>query len=93
MQKQKPIKPVQKVVQQRLPDHPPLGITVLSSLFISDVLSYSSVGWCGDESILQAQPVCLCGLGGTTSFAYGHVDQADMAKEDAIQNGLYTLNI
>jgi hypothetical protein len=63
MQKQKPIKPVQKVVQQRLPDHPPLGITVLSSLFISDVLSYSSVGWCGDESILQAQPVCLCGLG------------------------------
>jgi hypothetical protein len=32
-------------------------------------------------------------LGGTTSFAYGRVDQADMAKEDAIQNGLYTLNI
>jgi hypothetical protein len=32
-------------------------------------------------------------FGGTTSFAYWHVDQTDMAEEDAIQNGLYTSNI
>jgi hypothetical protein len=43
---------------------------VLSSLFITDVLSYTSVGWYDDESVLLAQSVCLCGLGGTTSFAY-----------------------
>jgi hypothetical protein len=66
---------------------------VLSSLFITDVLSYSSVGWYGDESVLLAQPVCLCGLGGTTSFANWHVDQTDMSKEDVIQNGLCTSNI
>jgi hypothetical protein len=66
---------------------------VLSSLFIADVLSYSSVGWYGDESVLLAQPVCLCGLGGTTSFAYWHVVQANMAEEDAIQNGLCTSNV
>jgi hypothetical protein len=35
---------------------------VLSSLFITDVLSYSSVGWYGNESILLAQFVCLFGL-------------------------------
>jgi hypothetical protein len=32
-------------------------------------------------------------VGGTTSFAYWHVDQADMAEEDAIKNGLCALNI
>jgi hypothetical protein len=65
---------------------------VLSSLFIVDVLSYSSVGWYGDESILLAQSGCLCELGGTTSFAYWHVDQASLPEEDAIQNGLCTSN-
>jgi hypothetical protein len=65
---------------------------VLSSLFIADVLSYSSVGWYNDESILLAQSGCLCGLGGTTSFAYWHVDQVDMDEEDAIQNNLSTSN-
>jgi hypothetical protein len=36
---------------------------VLSNLFIADVLSYSSVGWYDDESVLLAQSVCLCELG------------------------------
>jgi hypothetical protein len=66
---------------------------VLSSLFIIDVLSYSSVGWYSDESVLLAQSICLCGLGDTTSFAYWHVGQADMVEEDAIQNDLCTSNI
>jgi hypothetical protein len=54
---------------------------VLSSLFIVDVLSYSSVGWYDDESVLLAQYVCLCGLGGTTSFAYWHVDKQTWSKK------------
>jgi hypothetical protein len=66
---------------------------VLSSLFIADVLSYSSVGWYDDESVLLVQSVCLCGLGDTTSFANWHVDQIDMAEKDAIQNGLCISNI
>jgi hypothetical protein len=41
---------------------------VLSSLFIVDALSDSSVGWYGDESVLLAQSVCLFELGGTTSY-------------------------
>jgi hypothetical protein len=57
---------------------------VLSSLFIADLLSYSSVGRYGDESLLLAQSICLFGLEGTTSFVYRHVDEADMAKENAI---------
>jgi hypothetical protein len=36
---------------------------VLSNLIITDVLSYSSVGWYDDESVLLAQSVCLFGLG------------------------------
>jgi hypothetical protein len=32
-------------------------------------------------------------VGVTTSFAYWHVDQADMVEEDATQNYLYTSNI
>jgi hypothetical protein len=35
---------------------------VLSSLFITDVLYYSSVGWYDNESVLVAQSVCLFGL-------------------------------
>jgi hypothetical protein len=31
-------------------------------------------------------------VGGTTSFAYWHVDQVDMDEEDAIQNNLSTSN-
>jgi hypothetical protein len=41
---------------------------VLPGLSITDLLSYSSVGWYDDESVLLAQSVCLFGLGGTTSF-------------------------
>jgi hypothetical protein len=36
---------------------------VLSSLFIVNVLSYSSVGWYDDEFILLAQSVYLFELG------------------------------
>jgi hypothetical protein len=36
---------------------------MLSSPFIADVLSYSSVGWYDDESVLLAQFVYLFGLG------------------------------
>jgi hypothetical protein len=36
---------------------------VLPSLSIADVLSYSCVGWYGDEFVLRAQSVCLFGLG------------------------------
>jgi hypothetical protein len=32
-------------------------------------------------------------VGGTTSFANWHVDQTDMAEEDATQNDFYTSNI
>ena len=38
-------------------------VMVLSSPFIVDVLSYSSVGWYDDESVLLAQFVYLFGLG------------------------------
>jgi hypothetical protein len=55
---------------------------VLPCISITDVLSYSSVGWYGDESVLLAQFVCLFRLGAP------HDDQADMDQEDAIQNGL-----
>jgi hypothetical protein len=55
---------------------------VLPYISIADVLSYSSVGWYDDESILLAQFVCLFRLGAP------HDDQADMAQEDAIQNDL-----
>jgi hypothetical protein len=41
---------------------------VFFDLFIADVLSYSSVGWYGDEYVLLAQSVYLFELGGTTSF-------------------------
>jgi hypothetical protein len=40
---------------------------LLSSLFIADVLSYSNVGWYGDDSILLAQSVYLFGLGHRTT--------------------------
>jgi hypothetical protein len=62
---------------------------VLPGLSIADVLSYSSVGWYGDESVLLAQSVCLFGMGVPWVFAYWHVDQVDMAEEDAIWNGHY----
>jgi hypothetical protein len=93
VRKQKPIKLAQSGTTKIPWPSSSRDVTVLSSLFIVDVLSYSSVGWYDDESVLLAQVVCLCGLGGTTSFAYWHVDQADMAEEDAIQNGLCTSNI
>jgi hypothetical protein len=64
---------------------------VLSSLFIVDVLSYLSVGWYDDEYVLLAQSVCLFGLGEPQYFACWHVDQINMAEDDAIQNGLYAL--
>jgi hypothetical protein len=41
---------------------------VLPGLSIADVLSYSSVGWYDNESVLLTQFVCLFGLVGTTSF-------------------------
>jgi hypothetical protein len=40
----------------------------LLCLSIADMLSYSSVGWYGDESALLAQSVCLFELRGTISF-------------------------
>ena len=43
---------------------------VLSSLFIADVLSYSSVGWYGDEYVLLAQSVYLFELGAPQVFVY-----------------------
>jgi hypothetical protein len=43
---------------------------VLSSLFITDMLFYSIVGWYGDESVLLSQIVCLFGLGAPQVFAY-----------------------
>jgi hypothetical protein len=64
---------------------------VLSSFFIVDVLSYTSVGWSDDESVLLAQSVCLCGLGAPQVLPIGQ--QAEMVEEDAIQNDLYTSNI
>jgi hypothetical protein len=36
---------------------------VLPGLSIADVLSYSCVGWYGDESVLLTHSVCLFGLG------------------------------
>jgi hypothetical protein len=43
---------------------------VLSSLFIVDVLSYSSLGWYDDESILLVESACLFGLGAPQVFAH-----------------------
>jgi hypothetical protein len=58
-----------------------------------DVFSYSTVGLYEDESILLAKYVWLFGLWAPQVFAYWHVDQVDMAEEDAILNGLYASNI
>jgi hypothetical protein len=41
---------------------------VLSSLLTADVLSYSSVGWYIDESVLLFQYICFIHAEGTTSF-------------------------
>jgi hypothetical protein len=41
---------------------------VLSSVFIADALSYSTVRWYDDESVLLAQICLLIQAGGTTSF-------------------------
>jgi hypothetical protein len=43
---------------------------LLSNLLIADVLSYSSVGWYDDESVILAQSVCLFGLGAPQVFVY-----------------------
>jgi hypothetical protein len=43
---------------------------MLSSLFIVDVLFYSSVGWYNDESVLRAQSVYLFGMGASQIFVY-----------------------
>jgi hypothetical protein len=43
---------------------------VLPILFITDVMSYSCVGWYDDESILLAQSVCLFWMGAPQVFAY-----------------------
>jgi hypothetical protein len=45
-------------------------VMVLSNLLSADVLSYSSVGWYGDESVLLVQSVCLFGLGAPQVFVY-----------------------
>jgi hypothetical protein len=63
---------------------------VLPGLSIADVLSYTCVGWYDDESVLLAQSICLFRLGAPQVHAYLHVDQAVMAEEDSIQNGLYS---
>jgi hypothetical protein len=71
VRKQKLTKTAQKVAQLRSPSHPPsMDSMVLPVLSIADVLSYSCVGWYGDESILLAQSVCLFWLGAPQVFAY-----------------------
>jgi hypothetical protein len=64
---------------------------VLSSLFIVDVFSYSSVGWYDDESVLLAQSNCLFGMGAPQVFAYWHVDRVDKDEGDTIWNNICTL--
>jgi hypothetical protein len=54
-----------------------------SDLFITDVLSYSSVGRYDNKSILLAQTVYLFGLRAPQVFVYWHIDQTDMTEKDA----------
>jgi hypothetical protein len=63
VRKQNPTKMAQKVAQLRSPSHPPPWIAWCFLFSITDVLSYSCVGWYGDESVLLAQSVCLFKLG------------------------------
>jgi hypothetical protein len=55
MQKQKPIKPVQKVVQQRLPDHPPLGMSQCFPVYSSPMYCPTQV-WVGAAMNLYYKP-------------------------------------
>jgi hypothetical protein len=89
MQKQRPTKLAQKGGATKIAwSSSSRDVMVLSSLFIANVLSYSSVGRYADESVLLAQSAYLFGLGAPHVFAYRHVYHAVMDKEDAIRNGI-----
>jgi hypothetical protein len=81
MRKQKPIKPAQSGTTKIAWPSSSRDVTVLSSLFTADVLSYSSVGWYGDESVLLAQSVCLCGLGSPQVLPIGMLIRQTWSKK------------